>query len=78
MRRWIFILALCLAGACGDDGSSPPDDASRPPDANASDASAPDASAPDAGAAVSCLDQPTDLPRPPTGPLPCELLPPKE
>ena len=73
MRRWIFMLALCLAGACGDDGSSPPDDASRPPDASASDASAPDA-----GAAVSCLDQPTDLPRPPTGPLPCELLPPKE
>lgn len=73
MRRWIFILALCLAGACGDDGSSSPDDASRPPDA-----SEPDAGAPDAGAATSCLDQPTDLPRPPTGQLPCELLPPKE
>jgi hypothetical protein len=74
MRRWILILALCFAGACGDDGgSSPPDDAARPPDA-----STPDAGAPDAGAAVSCLDQPTDLPRPPTGPLPCDLLPPRE
>lgn len=72
MRRWILMLALCL-GACGDDGSSPQDDASRPPDANA-----PDAGAPDGGATVSCLEQPTDLPRPPMGQLPCDLLPPRE
>jgi hypothetical protein len=26
--------------------------------------------------ATACLDRPTDLPRPPTGTLPCELLPP--
>jgi hypothetical protein len=73
MRRWILMLALCLAGACGDDGSSSPDDASRPPDASALDAGAPDG-----GATGSCLEQPTDLPRPPTGQLPCDLLPPRE
>ncbi|HEY8925111.1 MAG TPA: hypothetical protein VIU64_12075 [Polyangia bacterium] len=28
------------------------------------------------GATSACLDRPTDLPRPPTGTLPCELLPP--
>ena len=31
----------------------------------------------DAGTALApCLAHPTDVPRPPTGPLPCELLPP--
>ena len=30
----------------------------------------------DAGMGVPCLDQPTDLPRPPSGMLPCEFLPP--
>ncbi len=29
-----------------------------------------------ADALAPCLDRPTDLPRPPTGALPCELLPP--
>jgi hypothetical protein len=75
MRRWILMLALCVTGACGDDGATPPADASRPADASAPDT---DASAPDAGAAGSCLDRPTDLARPPTGQLPCELFPPKE
>jgi hypothetical protein len=31
---------------------------------------------PDGGATGACLDLPTDLPRPPTSGLPCELLPP--
>jgi hypothetical protein len=29
-----------------------------------------------ASASAPCLDQPTDLPRPPEGRLPCELIPP--
>lgn len=36
----------------------------------------PDAGLGGAGAAGACLDSPLDLPRPPTGALPCELLPP--
>ncbi len=36
---------------------------------------------PDAGVnptpVVSCVDTPTDLPRPPNGPLPCDMLPPR-
>lgn len=31
---------------------------------------------PEGGATSACLDRPTDLPRPPTAGLPCELLPP--
>ena len=31
---------------------------------------------PDAAALAPCLDRPTDLARPPTGPLSCDLLPP--
>jgi hypothetical protein len=30
----------------------------------------------DGGAFTGCLDRPTELPRPPTGTLPCELIPP--
>lgn len=56
-------LALLLAAACGDNTkASVPDDAG--PDA------------PDAAPVGACLDRPTDLPMPPTGALPCELLPP--
>jgi len=29
-----------------------------------------------AGTMTACLDRPTELPRPPSGTLPCELLPP--
>jgi hypothetical protein len=71
MRRCLLLVAICLLGACGDDASSSPDAAA------AIDARAPDAAAPDAGntGPVSpCLESPTDLPRPPTGQLPCDLL----
>jgi len=30
----------------------------------------------DAGAFAACLERPSELPRPPTGGLPCELIPP--
>ena len=58
------VLALALV-ACGDNTRVTPKD-----DAGISDA------APDSGALKACLDQPTALPRPPSGQLPCELLPP--
>jgi hypothetical protein len=70
VKRLAVIVALALA-ACGDNNVRPPPDA-RPdrPDAAEED--------PDAGVdeLVPCLDRPTDLARPPTGPLPCDLLPP--
>jgi hypothetical protein len=64
MRALVFFVVL--AAACGDNEKpTTPDDAGidAGPDAN------PQALAP-------CLDRPTDLPRPPSGQLPCELLPP--
>ena len=59
--RYLIIAAL-FAAACGDNKDAPKDAG-----ADASDAAIP---------VGGCLDQPTDLPRPPSGQLPCELLPP--
>jgi hypothetical protein len=59
-----FIISVLLAAACGDNKEATPKDAGAD--------AAPDAAIPIGG----CLDQPTDLPRPPSGQLPCELLPP--
>jgi hypothetical protein len=70
MSRSIRILSLVacawLAAACGDNHATPRDAApaeDAPPDGGG------DELAP-------CLERPTDLSRPPTGALPCELLPP--
>jgi hypothetical protein len=62
MRAVLLLLALV---ACGDNTRVVPKDAApdAPPDATET-------------ALKPCLDQPTDLPRPPSGQLPCELLPP--
>lgn len=66
MQRLLHLLsagALLLA-ACGGNDEHVPDDAAVPPiDAPASTLAA-------------CLDRPTDLLRPPSGQLPCELIPP--
>lgn len=62
-----LVLLVLLAAACGDNVSS-----STPGDAGG-DATTPDAPGP---SLAPCLDRPTDLSRPPTGQLPCELLPP--
>jgi hypothetical protein len=70
MRRVLFLLAVLTA--CGDN-ERPQDQ----PDAQQIDAGV-DAAI-DAPLPVSsgpCLDKPTDLPMPPTGALPCDLLPP--
>lgn len=69
MKRLVPWLAALALAACGDNRLRPPADAG-PED--------PDAGEEDAGVEVlaPCLDRPTDLARPPTGQLPCDLLPP--
>ena len=57
-------LAAVLVTACGDNLSPPP---------GGDDDAAVDAAPTTIGP---CLDRPEDLPRPPTGTLPCELIPP--
>jgi hypothetical protein len=66
----IVALVAALAAACGDNHAppSPVEDGPLPQlDAGI------DAAPTSLGA---CLDRPTDLSRPPTGQLPCELIPP--
>lgn len=80
MRRWMF-LTLVLLMCCGDDAhEADPSDSGTPPtpvaDGGSDAQSPPDGATPDGGAVTSCVDRPTDLPRPPTGRLPCELVPP--
>jgi len=70
MTRVILVAAL-LFGACGDNLPGVSRDAG--PDEDAPADAAPDAAPQALGP---CLDQPTDLLRPPAGQLPCELLPP--
>ena len=65
IRLLPWIACAWLAAACGDNHQAPGDAAS----ADAGTDAAEEALAP-------CLERPTDLPRPPTGALPCELLPP--
>jgi hypothetical protein len=55
-----------LAAACGDNHQAPPP---PPPEDAGVDSPVTEELAP-------CLERPTDLPRPPGGALPCELLPP--
>lgn len=82
MRRCIHLLgtlglAAALLAGCGDDAARPRADAAVT-DAGVSDAEvAGDASLDGATNLLkACLERPTDLPRPPTTTLPCDLLPP--
>jgi hypothetical protein len=68
-------LGALLFAACGKGKSSPMDAAGTID--TAADTTADTAAGVDAAPArTPCLDQPADLPRPPSGRLPCELLPP--
>ncbi len=60
--RWLALLVPLLTAACSDDVKP----------------LAPDGGTeiPDGGTLASCTDRPTQLMSPPTGQLPCELLPP--
>jgi hypothetical protein len=63
----MFGLLAVAAEACKSSGVRP----------DGSDAlTMPDGAGDGATTSASCLDQPSDLPRPPTGRLPCELIPP--
>jgi len=64
MRALFLVLALV---ACGDNTKPTP---ATPDDAPVVEPDAPP------GALAPCLDQPTDLPRPPGTQLTCDLLPP--
>ena len=64
MRYWLLIAAVFCTWSCTDD---PPLDAQ--PDASVVPDAAPEA-------LTHCIDRPNELPRPPTGQLPCELIPP--
>jgi hypothetical protein len=78
MRRLFTFGLLCaLAGSCSDDGGGPPVDAAVDVPADLA-GMIPDAATPlpDSAPALR-LERPTDLPRPPGGRLPADLLPPE-
>ncbi|MDX2091967.1 MAG: hypothetical protein SFX73_29155 [Kofleriaceae bacterium] len=73
----MYLVAALALGACGDNiKNQPPGDGGITPDV-AIDASV-DApiDAPPQTVRSACIDRPTDLPRPPTGALECNMLPP--
>jgi len=80
LRRWLYWGAwtafsggLWLA-ACGNDETNPPNTSQTDGGISSPDSTVP---VPDAAQKrTSCLERPTDVPRPPTGKLPCDLIPP--
>lgn len=72
MRVALLLVAALLASACGDNTKATPDDAGVIPDTITPTPDAP------SQAAGPCIDQPTDVPRPPSlaTALPCDMLPP--
>lgn len=78
MLRWLPVLAVCFACGCEDGettettGTTTETTSSSTTDETTSSSDT-TTSTEEAGP---CLDRPTDLPRPPTGQLPCELYPP--
>jgi hypothetical protein len=83
-HRWLVLMAVLTAGValvcCGDDDDvAAAADGGTPPTldgAKASDGAQPDVLVPDGGRLSSCVERPNAIPRPPTGRLPCELIPP--
>jgi hypothetical protein len=82
-HRWLVLIAVLAAGValvcCGDDDDGAAADGGTPPTldgALTSDGAQPDVLVPDGARLSSCVERPTDIPRPPTGRLPCELIPP--
>jgi hypothetical protein len=76
MRALVLSALVALGGGCGDNVKVVPGDGAPSPDASTADAQV-DAGVDASPAVGPCLDRPPgDLPRPPAGQLPCELLPP--
>jgi hypothetical protein len=73
----VGLLAMVTSDGCKSrwrpDGM---DAATSRPDGSGTGDAISDATSDAAGALAPCLDTPTDLPRPPAGRLPCELIPP--
>lgn len=79
--RSLLLACACFVSSCGDDADEPqpqPSDATVDTGVPSTDSDVPDSSPGDAadGGLSHCLERPTDLPSPPTGALPCELIPP--
>jgi hypothetical protein len=81
----MLLLAITLVASCKDDAGTAMTDAAVMDASAAKDSGAPDgaidavdANTSEGGASSlkACLDQPNELPRPPMGQLPCELIPP--
>ena len=64
---WLLLGLLCAAAACSSD-------ANRKPDGSGAGGLGGGGGA--GGGLAACLDQPGALDRPPSGRLPCELIPP--
>jgi len=84
MKRWLFLVAavICLWGC--SDGASSASSGSGGSSSSSSSSSGGDGGAGGTGGAgggqpdalISCIDEPDALPRPPSGKLPCEYIPP--
>jgi hypothetical protein len=79
----ILLLAVTLVATCDDDKGTPSTpDAAATMDGGAADRTidaALDANTSEGGTSsglTACLERPDELPRPPLGQLPCELIPP--
>ena len=73
VRAFAVWAALAIVPLCGCKKSTVPPLDLWPRD---SGSMTPDAGPDGGGGLAACLDRPTDLARPPTGQLPCELIPP--
>jgi hypothetical protein len=69
-----LLLALLGAGACGKSKPSAVTPMPTPDGGMTVDVG----TAVETGVLANCLDHPNDLPRPPGGQLPCELIPPRQ
>jgi len=75
MRRLglLSLLAVGLLAGCKSSGARPNVDGSSTSDTGTTGT---DTSGDTGSALAPCLETPTELPRPPTGRLPCDLIPP--
>jgi len=85
LRTWLGIAGFSALTACSDTNddklvldASPPPSLPSDHDAGAPPPVEPDAEVPPPPPVPlrACVDRPAEVPRPPTGELPCELLPP--
>ncbi|MDC3961548.1 hypothetical protein [Polyangium jinanense] len=86
MKRWLFVvIALACLWGCSDEASQNTSTSSSASSGSGGGSSSSGSSGSGGGggtggeqptALVPCLDEPDALPRPPSGKLPCEYVPP--